>query len=123
MVLTGVLGTGAGAAGAAPAGERAWAGCDYGEICVYSGLNGTGTRCDWYGDDSNWASGAETCSIRVKSIWNNGKPEAYRHVNFFFKAGHDDFYACARHGWRGNTGPTNGVKLLSHGWATACRTN
>ncbi|MFH8791105.1 peptidase inhibitor family I36 protein [Streptomyces sp. NPDC017941] len=117
LALTAALGSGA---GAASAGERAWAGCERGEICVYSGPGGTGTRCDWYPDDPDWLTGAETCTIRVRSIWNNGEAGGFDDVKFYFDTDYRNYYACARNQWRGETGPDAGVKLRSHRWSKTC---
>ena len=52
-----------------------WLGdCPKGSICAYSGVSGSGKRCNWAGNDANWAGGARPCSFsgKVKSLWNNG---------------------------------------------------
>lgn len=123
MALGAALATSAGTASAGTAGaEAAWQGCNSGQICVYPELNGYGTPCTWYGDDPDWRSGAAVCTKTVKSIWNRGTGGAgtYRHVKFYFDPGYERYYGCAAQGFKGNTGPTAGVVLRSHIWATVC---
>lgn len=123
LALGAALGTGAGTANA-DVGAQAWGGCSSGEICVYSGLNGTGSMCDWVGNDPDWHTGDERCTITVKSIWNRGTggAGAPRHVWFHFGANYTGgYYACAAQNFKGNTGPNGGVRLRSHQWATYCR--
>ncbi|MEV8623942.1 peptidase inhibitor family I36 protein [Streptomyces sp. NPDC051079] len=120
LAAVATLGTGAGTASAGT--TAVWQGCQSGQICVYPELNGYGTPCVWYGDDRDWRSGFPYCDKTVKSIWNRGTGGAgtYRHVKFYFNAGYDKYYACAAQGFKGNTGPTAGVVLRSHIWATSC---
>lgn len=127
LAVGSALSTGSGAMAATPAGtQAAWGGCAVGDICVYTGLNGTGSVCAWDGDDPDWLGGAIKCSWagtkNVKSIWNRGTGGAgdYRHVAFYKKADFEDYYACAAQGFKGNTGPDAGVRLRSHEWVTTC---
>ncbi|MGW7411009.1 peptidase inhibitor family I36 protein [Streptomyces sp. NPDC054863] len=126
LALAGTLGAGAGQASAAPVTALAWGGCVSGDICVYSGLNGTGDVCAWDGDDNNWRAGAVVCSWsdnkRVMSIWNRGTGGAgsYRHVKFYHSADYKNYYACAAQNFQGNTNGTAGAWLQSHRWVTSC---
>ncbi|MCX5390395.1 peptidase inhibitor family I36 protein [Streptomyces sp. NBC_00094] len=103
-----------------------WAGCYSGDVCVYTGLNGTGSVCAWSGGDNNWSAGPITCSWtltkNVKSIWNRGTGGVgtYRHVDFFLAADYTSFYACAAQGFKGNTGPDAGAPIRSHYWTDRC---
>ncbi|MER5748054.1 peptidase inhibitor family I36 protein [Streptomyces sp. NPDC002225] len=123
LALAGTLVTGTGTANAT---AQAWGGCAAGDICVYSGLNGTGSVCAWDGDDNDWESGAITCSWsstkKVMSIWNNGTggPGSYKDVHFFHQANRLGWYGCAAQGWAGNTNGTTGAWLRSHQWWTGC---
>ncbi|GAA4229686.1 hypothetical protein GCM10022254_22680 [Actinomadura meridiana] len=68
------------------------ASCPRGDVCVWSGRNATGTRCNWTGDDPDWRGGSIRCKpygFRVNSIWNNGytsnpynKVKFYRNANY-----------------------------------------
>ncbi|MEU5992687.1 peptidase inhibitor family I36 protein [Spirillospora sp. NPDC047418] len=74
---------------AAPAGTAAATDgtCPKGDVCVWSGRNATGTRCNWTGDDPDWQGGAIRCrpyGFKVNSIWNNGyTSNPYNKVRFF----------------------------------------
>ncbi|MFF8717567.1 peptidase inhibitor family I36 protein [Streptomyces sp. NPDC015184] len=127
LAMGSALSTGSGTAAAAPAGaQAAWGGCDVGDICVYTGANGTGSVCAWDGDDPDWTGGAIRCSWaeskNVVSIWNRGMGGAgtLRHVKFYKKANYQDYYGCAAQGFKGNTGPDAGASLRSHKWVTSC---
>ncbi|MFB4308028.1 peptidase inhibitor family I36 protein [Actinomadura sp. GTD37] len=64
--------------------------CPKGDVCVWSGKNATGTRCNWTGDDPDWQDGAIRCrpyGFKVNSIWNNGYTgDPYNKVRFFKNA-------------------------------------
>lgn len=133
LALGATLGTGAGPA-SADVSAQAWQPCAEGDVCVYSGVNGTEDRCSWDGNDPNWSTatgGTPLCSWRangknVQSIWNNGtRDTAYRHVKFYLGTNYTDYYGCAVRydtgvGWRGNTGPDAGAPIRSHKWVTSC---
>lgn len=61
--------------------------CPKGDVCVRSGRNATGTRCNWTGDDPDWRGGSIRCrpyGFKVNSIWNNGyTSDPYNKVRFF----------------------------------------
>lgn len=40
---------------------NAWE-CPVGDFCAWTGLNGTGARCNWANADSDWQSGSIRCS-------------------------------------------------------------
>lgn len=127
LALGASLATGTGTANATPvSAQAAWYNCDPGEICVYSGSNGTGAGCWWTGDDPDWLAGSIQCSwadtAKVVSIWNRGTGSAgsYRHVKFYHQANYTNYYACAAQGFKDNTGPDGGVWLRSHKWVTTC---
>ncbi|MFB6816801.1 peptidase inhibitor family I36 protein [Streptomyces sp. NPDC056347] len=127
LAVGGALSTGAGAAAAAPSGSQAaWGGCAVGNVCVYSGSNGTGSVCAWDGDDSDWRGGTVTCSWsrtkNVKSAWNRGTGGAgsLRHVKFYQNANYSVSRGCLKQSLKGNTGGSAGMQLRSHKWATSC---
>lgn len=110
-------------AGSASAATTAWSGCVSGDICLYSGANGTGSVCVWDGDMPKWT---DVCSWadekNAVSIWNRGTGGAgtYRHVKFYLGDYYTNFYACAAQGFKGNTGPDAGAPIRSFKWATSC---
>ncbi|GAA5043541.1 hypothetical protein GCM10023336_05210 [Streptomyces similanensis] len=56
-------------AGAAP---TAWS-CPSGYFCAYTNFDGTGSRCQWQGDSSNWYNECSWASSTYpKSLFNNG---------------------------------------------------
>ncbi|TDQ53480.1 peptidase inhibitor family I36 protein [Actinorugispora endophytica] len=91
--------------------------CPKGDVCVWSGHNGTGTRCAWTGDDPDWRSGSVQCrphGFRVNSIWNNGHPGAYDVVQFFKHANYRTPYGGpVPAGQRGNV---DDLEIRSHVW-------
>ncbi|MEV0784965.1 peptidase inhibitor family I36 protein [Streptomyces sp. NPDC050423] len=123
LALGSALSTGSGAVAATPAGTTAaWGGCAVGDICVYSGANGTGSVCAWDGDDLDWRGGTVQCSWsgskNVLSVWNRGTggDGSYRHVKFYKGADYKGYNGCVHQGAKGNTGS----HLRSHKWATSC---
>ncbi|NVI86492.1 peptidase inhibitor family I36 protein [Actinomadura sp. BRA 177] len=68
--------------------------CPKGDVCVWSGKNATGTRCNWTGDDPDWQGGAIQCRphrFKVNSIWNNGyTSNPYNKVRFFASANYQN---------------------------------
>ncbi|MFC4051199.1 peptidase inhibitor family I36 protein [Actinomadura syzygii] len=64
--------------------------CPKGDVCVWSGPNATGTRCNWDGNDPDWQGGAVQCKpygFRVNSVWNNGyTSDPYNKVRFYRNA-------------------------------------
>ncbi|SER21394.1 peptidase inhibitor family I36 protein [Actinokineospora terrae] len=100
----------------AAAAPVAWE-CNTGNICFYTGPDGTGSRCMWDVADPDWATGGTVCSwaltTNVKSVWNRGTSSAsgvayYRNVDYVNRAG------CTRQGQSGNLAGT--YKLRSHKW-------
>ncbi|WP_017618241.1 peptidase inhibitor family I36 protein, partial [Nocardiopsis gilva] len=59
--------------------------CAKGDFCVWSGKNGTGTRCAWNGNDPDWWGGAVQCNphFLVSSYWNNGYKGNLDHVQVY----------------------------------------
>ncbi|WP_433472397.1 peptidase inhibitor family I36 protein [Spirillospora sp. CA-142024] len=61
--------------------------CPKGDVCVWSGKNATGVRCNWTGNDPDWQGGAVQCKphgFKVYSIWNNGyTSDPYNKVRFY----------------------------------------
>ncbi|TDD74527.1 hypothetical protein E1293_29410 [Actinomadura darangshiensis] len=97
---------------------RAAYSCAEGDICVYSESNGKGTRCAWSGDDSNWGTGV-TCNFStVKSAFNNGRYEDYRHVKFYSKAGYAGKNRVLGWHFKGNL-PSGSLRTFhSHKWCS-----
>jgi hypothetical protein len=105
----------------------AWIGsCPAGDVCAYTGANGGGSRCNWSGNDSDWTSGGTVCSwaadTPVKSIWNNGVPDALEAVNLYRGANSGSYYSCLDRTFAFyDLG--SGVKLRSHKWVAASACN
>lgn len=79
------------AAPAAPTGTAAY-NCSPGYFCIYSGWNGSGTRCQW--SQSRLANTADNCSFiqsgqNVKSVWNKTghRVQYYTHTNYNSRVG------------------------------------
>ena len=94
--------------------------CPKGDVCVWSGKNATGTRCNWTGDDPDWQDGAIRCKpygFKVNSIWNNGyTSNPYNKVRFYASANYqNELYDPVTV----TPGPINaaGVSIRSHQWS------
>ncbi|MFJ3961498.1 peptidoglycan DD-metalloendopeptidase family protein [Streptomyces sp. NPDC090036] len=92
----------------------AWQDCPPGNVCFYSGADGTGTVCRSAGDEPR-----STCGLR-KSFFNNGTTQpGYDHVQVYFKEGGT---ACLHRGWdegRGNL-PAGGRTIDRFQWRGEC---
>ncbi|MEW2357500.1 peptidase inhibitor family I36 protein [Spirillospora sp. NPDC029432] len=68
--------------------------CPKGDVCVWSGPNATGVRCNWSGDDPDWQGGDVQCrphGFRVNTVWNNGHTgDPLNKVEFFHGANYTD---------------------------------
>jgi peptidase inhibitor family I36 len=113
-------------AGAAPASAqqlRAWE-CPAGNVCVWTGAYGTGSRCLWSDADNDWQNGGIRCSWSasqpVRSIYNNGTSSSYAGVALYQAANYQSFYWCVP---QGVLRSDENVYLRSHRWvgsATGC---
>ncbi|MBB1242134.1 peptidase inhibitor family I36 protein [Streptomyces durbertensis] len=96
--------------------------CKKGNICFYTGSNGTGHMCQWDGNDSDWRGGGITCSWagthNVKSVYNNGFASGYKDVVYYTGANYQNRIGCTKVGNQGNLAGT--YKLRSHKWVTSC---
>jgi Peptidase inhibitor family I36 len=96
---------------------QAWS-CNTGNVCFYTGPDGTGSRCMWSVADSDWATGTDVCSwaltTNVKSIWNRGTSSSYTGVAYYKQTGYTDRVGCTRQGASGNLAGT--YKVRSHRW-------
>ncbi|MFB4320102.1 peptidase inhibitor family I36 protein [Actinomadura sp. 21ATH] len=68
--------------------------CPKGDVCVWSGPDATGVRCNWSGDDPDWQGGDVQCrphGFRVNTVWNNGHTgDPLNRVEFFHGANYTD---------------------------------
>jgi hypothetical protein len=97
--------------------------CSRGNVCFWTGSNGTGSRCMWDTADADWTAGAVTCSWAttrvVKSVWNRGEIKRLTGVAYYLKANYVNRVGCTARGDRGNLAGTYYVR--SHIWIdTAC---
>lgn len=94
--------------------------CPGGNICFYSGDNGSGQRCVWDTDDRDWRNGADQCSWaadkNVRSVFNNDTKPGFTGVVYYKGANYDDRAGCTKQGQKGNLAGT--YKLRSHQWTT-----
>ncbi|MGA4843623.1 peptidase inhibitor family I36 protein [Streptomyces sp. G45] len=97
-----------------PPSAPAWS-CSSGYVCFYTGLNGTGQRCQWrdastdHRRDCSWAA-----RTKVKSIWNRGTSGSFSGVTYYRSTGYRGPIDCVRQGDRGNLRPF--YIVLSHKW-------
>ncbi|MFE7621587.1 peptidase inhibitor family I36 protein [Streptomyces sp. NPDC057496] len=106
----------------AQAAPSAWGDCDDGLVCVWTGDNGTGSRCEWRVDDADWQAGERVCSWsktnKVASVYNNGTSGAP--VAFFTGANWTGTrVTCTARGAYGNFSENSGTGffLRSHTWS------
>ncbi|MEU9099977.1 peptidase inhibitor family I36 protein [Streptomyces sp. NPDC048361] len=96
--------------------------CAGGEVCFFSGDDGSGSMCSWSGDDADWRNGAVRCSWSadktVHSIYNHGTPQTYDTVVYYKGANYSDRVGCTTVGKEGNLAGTYHVR--SHKWVTGC---
>jgi hypothetical protein len=100
----------------------AWT-CSTGNVCFWTGFDGTGSRCMWDVADPNWATGAYVCSwartTNVKSVWNRGTNSSLTGVAYYLRPNYSDRIGCTPQGARGNLRGT--YMLWSHRWInTSC---
>ncbi|WP_446047723.1 peptidase inhibitor family I36 protein [Streptomyces olivaceus] len=115
-----LAGLGLGAA-TAPAQATATAySCPSGDICFYTGDDGTGDRCNWNGNDNDWRNGAIKCSWaadkKVRSVYNNGT--SGKAVVYYNGADYQTRKGCTTKGKKGNLAGT--YTLRSHKWVSSC---
>lgn len=138
LMLTGVFASGAQAAGPQPVGvphavpatsvisPMANWDCPSGNICVWTGSDGNGSRCNWSDADSDWQSGSIVCSwsgsTKVQSVFNNGTSSSFTGVQVYRNANFGSPFFCAPQGDHTRWIITNGgVLLRSHQWIrSAC---
>ncbi|MFC9693627.1 peptidase inhibitor family I36 protein [Kribbella sp. NPDC056951] len=97
--------------------------CPSGEICFYTGRDGTGDRCKWPSYDVEWLASPGVCSwadtIAPKSVRNNGTNTSFTGVRYYSRPNFDNTAGCTRRGTRGTF--VTPEKLRSHQWVTgAC---
>ncbi|MFF4488717.1 peptidase inhibitor family I36 protein [Streptomyces sp. NPDC001544] len=101
--------------------QAAWD-CPSGDLCVWTGSNGTGSRCTWSNADPDWWSGSIQCSWsdtqNVGSAKNSGTSSSYGYVVLYTGANYTgDGYCIAQHG---DTWPGLNVRFRSHRWEASC---
>lgn len=105
---------------ASPAQAASYADCTSGNICFYTGDNGTGKMCKWDGNDNDWRNGSIQCSWaadnNVRSVYNNGT--SGMSVVYYSGANYETRKGCTKSGVKGNLAGT--YKLRSHKWVSSC---
>lgn len=101
--------------------QAAWD-CPSGNLCIWTGNNGTGSRCTWSNADSDWYSGSVQCSWAdnqvVGSAKNSGTSSSYNYVILYEGANYGyPGYCIEQHG---GTWANLDVKLRSHRWRASC---
>ncbi|MGJ5898328.1 peptidase inhibitor family I36 protein [Streptomyces niveiscabiei] len=107
--------------GTANAAVRAWE-CPVGYVCVWSGTNGTGSRCAWSSADPDWWGGSVQCSWsdtqNVRSALNRGTSSAYDGVAFYHGANYTNYSGCLSQ--NGGRDSSFNASLRSHRWVASC---
>lgn len=98
--------------------------CPSGNVCVWTGTYGTGSRCLWSNADNDWQANPVRCSWSasqpVRSIFNNGTSSQYAGVALYRASGYQNFHWCVP---QGSVRNDENVFLRSHRWvasATGC---
>jgi hypothetical protein len=100
--------------------------CAEGNICFFTGPDGQGDMCDWFGNDEDWRTGDISCNwpdtAPVRSIFNNGMGadmgETFVDVVYFSGSGFTDRLGCVPVQTRTTIAEPAVVK--SHEWAETC---
>lgn len=102
---------------ATPADPRAFS-CGVGNVCYYTGQDGTGQKCEWTNADDNHAAAPVVCSWAantiVRSVFNNGRDPDFAGVCSYRNAGYDSRALWLRQGFAVNTNGT--YRVMSHKW-------
>ncbi|MET9459932.1 peptidase inhibitor family I36 protein [Streptomyces canus] len=102
--------------------QAAWD-CPSGNLCIWTGTAGTGSRCTWTNADTDWYRAPVVCSWAddrvVGSAKNNGTSSSYDWVVLYDGAnyGGTTCYFIAQHG---DTWSNLNFKLRSHRWSSIC---
>jgi hypothetical protein len=93
--------------GTAAAAPTAWGACAEGNVCFYTGDNGTGQKCSWSVADPDWTQGTTRCSwsqtTNAQSVWNRGTSSSYTGVAYYQWANYNTRMGCTDQGARGNS--------------------
>jgi len=93
--------------------------CSTGNLCVYNGADGTGSRCSWSNADNDWLSAPVTCSWARRatySINNQGTSSSYTGVMLYLSPNYENPYICMPQ--RQSIELPIGVIFRSHRWVT-----
>jgi hypothetical protein len=118
LAVPALLGASSATATAEPDTTADYANCPSGYVCYYTGLNGTGQKCQWrnadtqHADDCSWAD-----TTKVRSIANHGTSSAYSGVCSYRLPDYDPSqdWSWLKQGHEMNL-PGGGYKVLSHRW-------
>jgi hypothetical protein len=119
LAVPALLGASAATATAEPDTTASFANCPSTYVCFYTGLNGTGQKCQWqsasrqHADDCSWAD-----TTNVRSIANHGTNSAYSGVCYYRLPNMDGSTGPVKHLGQGDRVnlPDGGWKVLSHQW-------
>jgi hypothetical protein len=119
VALTAAFATVPSAASAAPV-LRAYSNCASGDICFYTGVNGTGQMCAWDGNAYSWhaCSWGETTNVRSVVNKGTGGAGSRRHVVYYHDSGYINRIGCTKQGVQGNLAGT--YTIGSHKWVASC---
>ncbi|MBQ0984174.1 peptidase inhibitor family I36 protein [Streptomyces sp. F63] len=102
----------------ATAAPTPWESCVSGNVCFFTGRDGTGLMCAWSVADPDWTQGTSKCSWsqtdEVKSVWNRGTSSSFTGVAYYQWKDYNTRKGCTPQGKRGNLAGT--YKLKSHQW-------
>ncbi|WP_196279279.1 peptidase inhibitor family I36 protein [Catellatospora vulcania] len=101
--------------------------CPVGDLCVWSGYDGTGSRCNWANADNDWMNAPVTCSWsgynKVKSIYNRGQSTSFLGVMLYKNTNYPSnaIWDCIAQGSKMSfiSGISDGVYLASHRWTNS----
>ncbi|MGC9666582.1 peptidase inhibitor family I36 protein [Planosporangium sp. 12N6] len=101
--------------------------CPAGNLCVWNGYGGTGSRCSWSDADNDWGAAPVICSWapynKVKSIYNRGQSTSFLGVMLYTAANYpsNGIWGCEAQGSKFTfiSGVSDGVWLASHRWTNS----
>lgn len=122
LAVPALVGSVGGVASADPAGTSGFDNCPSGFVCFYTGVNGSGAKCQWSGPDSQHADDCSwAADTVVKSVYNHGTDSSFIGLCYYrlpdYKFKEEAPVRFLLQGQHENV-PSGGWKVLSHRWVT-----
>ncbi|TDV52315.1 peptidase inhibitor family I36 protein [Actinophytocola oryzae] len=105
--------------GMSPAETRDFSNCPAGYACFYTGVDGTGKKCQYQSADTDHAECSWAAEEPVRSVYNHGTNAAYGGLCAYNRPDYskEGAWTFVPRGQAGNIASTE-FKVLSHRWTT-----